>query len=227
LRGRRHAALALALASLVGAATVAGGCVEWLEVSEEGEEPVEAPTVAERLEGPRVLPAAPPDPGGTGLLVPRTPGLRVPAAGYWTRARLDIADLVLPYTWADLAVGRDLVVLRVEAARRPGEDFLVGPPSFHAIIPIATPPGTGAAELARGLTLGADALTRASVALRTSPRDTWRVTLTRLTVDEVGDHLIRGSLEGIARRGTRGQRTRTFEAAFLALRAPDPEAFAP
>lgn len=208
------AAVAVALAFGVGA------CPEWLEIDDEDDELVDELARVQSRVGPVLMPSAPAEAGGHGPIVPATPGLRVPAAGYWTRARLDVADLLLPYTWASFLHGDDHVTLRIEASRREDDDG-AQLPRLHAVIPIALPRGTDARQLA-GLTLGPDALSGAVASLQTTRRDRWQVDLTHLSLERVEDGLVRGTLEGVARRGARGQRERSFQAGFLALRAPEP-----
>jgi len=207
----RQAALAL----LVGAGAMA--CTEWLEVDDGGDEPVLELPVGR----PMVLPSAPAEAGGRGPIVPSTPGLRVPLAGYWTRARLDTADLLLPYTWASLVEGKGFVLLRIEGAMASADEpAAVASQSFRVVIPITLPPGTDTEALA-GLTLGKQALTQSAVSIRTSPNDLWIIDPDRLTFDVVRSDVIVGTLEGEARRGARGQRARRFESGFVALRAPE------
>ncbi|MDP6947143.1 MAG: hypothetical protein QF464_23540, partial [Myxococcota bacterium] len=94
------------VAWLVAALAVGGasGCIEWLEVDVPVQRPgpaeeARAPATPTHLPGVAVLPNTPPRPSANGPVVPQTPGLRVPD-GYWTRARLDQADLLLSHTWA-------------------------------------------------------------------------------------------------------------------------------
>ena len=212
--------LALALTLGVGAGA---GCPEWLEVDDTTAEEEAATDDLALLTGhigPVDLPDAPAEVAGQGPIVPATPGLRVPAAGYWTRARLDVADLILPYTWVSFLHSEDRVTVRLEAVRR-GEDE-AGPqlPWLHAVIPVKLPRGTDASQL-DGLSLGAAALADATAAIRTTPQDAWTLTLSHLRFDHVDDHVVTGTLEGIARRGAKGQRERSFIAGFVALRAPE------
>jgi len=80
----------------VGCALALGACAEWLEVDDDAEA-LAANAARETLRGERpVYPSRWAEPGGDGPLVPSTPGLRVPLAGYWTRVRLDTMDIVLP-----------------------------------------------------------------------------------------------------------------------------------
>jgi len=208
---------------LVVLALLMGACTDWLEV-DDGEDDSELVLPAGR---PLVMPSAPPESGSRGPIVPATPGLRVPLAGYWLRARLDVADVLLPYTWASLSRGDERAYLRIEAATSATDEPGPGATQeLRAVIPIALP---GGAELDSldGLTLKAQALAAATVSMRSSPSDTWSIELERLTLTEVQSNLIVGTLEGQARRGTRGQRTRRFEAGFIALRAPEPSAPTP
>ncbi|TNF24124.1 MAG: hypothetical protein EP329_25680 [Deltaproteobacteria bacterium] len=209
--------------ALLAAAVLASGCPEWLEVddaTEDDEAAVDDLALLQSHLGPVELPSAPPTVGGQGPIVPATPGLRVPAAGYWTRARLDVADMLLPYTWASLLRGEEHITLRLEAVRR-GEDE-AGPqlPWLHAVIPIALPRGTDQSQLDR-LDLGREALAAATASIQTTRNDTWLLSLTHLRIDHIDDKRITGTLEGVARRGSQGQRERRFAAGFLALRAQD------
>lgn len=210
----------LAATVVVALAFGGGGCPEWLEVDDEDDELVDELARVQSRVGPVIMPSAPAEAGGHGPIVPATAGLRVPALGYWTRARLDIADLVLPYTWAAFLHGDDHVTLRIEASRREDDDG-AKLPRLHVVIPIALPRGTDARQLA-GLTLGPESLAGAVASIRTTRRDRWLIELTHLSLERVDDELVRGTLEGVARRGARGQRERSFQAGFLALRAPEP-----
>ncbi len=199
------------------------GCIDWLEVDEGPEAEYQLP-VGE----PLVLPSEPALLDAPGPLVPRTPGLRVPLAGYWTRVRLDALDLLLPMSWVSLtsAKGRDgeQALFRLEAAMGQGDDLTFGVQSvvgFRAVIPIDLPAGTDLSVVRDGFELPDRALTNATMALRTSAQDVWLITPTRLRFVRVSPGIITGSLEGEARRGAKGQRVRKFAAAFLALRAPD------
>jgi hypothetical protein len=204
-----------ALVLVLGAGFMA--CTEWLEVDDGGDEAVLELPVGR----PMVLPSAPAEAGGRGPIVPSTPGLRVPLAGYWTRARLDTADVLLPYTWASLVEGRGFVLLRIEGAMASADEpTAVASQSFRVVIPITLPPGTDTGALA-GLTLGKQALAQAAVSIRTSPNDLWIIDPDRLTFDVVRSDVVVGTLEGEARRGARGQRARRFESGFIALRAPE------
>ncbi|MCC6623058.1 MAG: hypothetical protein IT385_17505 [Deltaproteobacteria bacterium] len=205
--------------AILAAAFLVAGCTEWLEVDDgTGDEPILELPVGR----PLVLPSASPEAGGRGPIVPATPGLRVPLAGYWTRARLDAADLLLPYTWAALSEGRGQVVFRMEGATSTADDpTAAAGQSLRAVIPITLPPGTDASALA-GLTLAGPSLSAATVALRTSAADIWLVEPTRLAFEAVRSEIVVGTIEGVARRGAKGQRARRFEAGFIALRAPEP-----
>lgn len=213
----RRRLVVAALLGLLVAATA--GCPEWLEVDDGDAVSAEDEAGFRVAEGsPSRLPDAPAEASGPGPIVPRTPGLRVPDAGYWARVRLDVADVVLSFTWVAIMPGEGQVTLRLEAVRSTNEDDSPTVPSLSAVIPIALPPGTDASQLS-GLTLGEDALANATVSLRTSWRDTWLVDLTRLRIEEVDDRVVKGTLEGMARRGAKARRERRFEAGFLALRA--------
>ncbi|MCA9514911.1 MAG: hypothetical protein KC635_08215 [Myxococcales bacterium] len=210
--------VATALLGLTLAASA--GCPEWLEVDDDDASSASDDEVGFRVaEGtPSRLPDAPAEASGPGPIVPRTPGLRVPDAGYWTRVRLDVADVVLSFTWIAIMPGEGQVTLRLEAVRSTSEDDSPTVPSLAGVIPIALPPGTDASQLA-GLTLGEEALSSAVVSLRTTWKDTWLVELTRLNIEHVDDRVVKGTLEGMAKRGAKGRRERRFEAGFLALRA--------
>ena len=205
------------------------GCISWLEV-DDGEEAEE-----ELLNLPVGAPwRAPDDPAeleGSGPVVPETPGLRVPLAGYWTRARLDALDLVFPYTWGSLMAAEEgpsaasarpsFALLRLEGLAR-GEPLLgEATAGLRAVIPLTLPAGIGADALRAGTVLPADALAQATVTLRTSPEDLWTVTLERLHLTDVNPDVIVGDFEGVATRGAKGQRERRVIVAFVALRAPD------
>jgi|GEM_PF-1346492 len=230
----------LGLCFVVAAAVMSGGCIDWLEV-DDGEPEYTLP-VGE----PLVLPTEPALLDAPGPLVPRTPGLRVPLAGYWTRVRLDAHDLLFPFSWVSLtsanrgstaecqtvgATGAPsrqctaAVLLRLEGSTAQGEDpseiGAQGVTGFRAVIPITLPPGTDVSVIRDGFELSEKALASATMALRTSSQDLWLITPTRLRFERVAHGIITGSLEGEARRGAKGQRVRKFAAAFIALRAPD------
>lgn len=230
---------ALAAAFVVAAGGLVA-CVDWLEV-DDGEAQYVVP-VGE----PLVMPSEPALSGAPGPLVPRTPGLRVPLAGYWTRARLDALDLLFPFTWASLSTaapvtlpGRApndaaqgaLVVLRLEASTAHGDDpsevGAQGVIGFRAVVPLRLPVGTDASVIRDGFELPDTALADATLAVRTSSQDLWLIVPTRLRFEVVSRVLVAGSIEGDARRGAKGQRARHFSASFLALRAPDDEDAAP
>ncbi len=215
----------LRAAALATALTSVPACTEWLEVDEEGDEVFSLP-VGE----PVILPSVGAQVGGEGPLVPQTPGLRVPLAGYWTRARLDALDVVFPYTWASLlqaevaTPGRPgerpgQLVLRLEGTAAPGDES-TPTLGLRAVMPLPLPPGTDLSAVRSGFDLGAEALAGATVGLRTYAQDLWLVTLTRLRLETVTPRIVVGTLEGEAKRGARGQRPRVFRAAFIALRVP-------
>ena len=214
------------LFALVLGAVMLSACIDWLEV-DEGEEQAYVVPVGE----PLVLPSEPALLDAPGPLVPKTPGLRVPLAGYWTRVRLDAHDLLFPYSWAALSTAESVVLLRIEGSTAQGDDpsevGAQGVIGFRAVIPIALPAGTDASVIQDGFTLVDKALAEGTVAVRTSAKDIWLVTPTRLTFEHVDKGLLAGSLEGEARRGARGQRARRFAAAFIALRAPEEDLVAP
>jgi len=225
---------------MVAVALGSGGCIDWLEV-DDGEPEYQLP-VGE----PLVLPNEPPLLDAPGPLVPRSPGLRVPLAGYWTRVRLDALDLLFPFSWVSLTSAKrgsgpecetlglataparqcnSAVLLRLEGSTSQGDDpseiGAQGVTGFRAVIPITLPPGTDVSVIRDGFELPEKALASATMALRTSAQDLWLITPTRLRFDRVAHGIITGSLEGEARRGAKGQRVRRFAAAFIALRAPD------
>lgn len=214
------------LAVMVAALSVATGCPEWLEIGDDSEPEDQAP-----LSVPAVQPTEPARYEAPGPLVPRTPGLRVPLAGYWTRVRLDTLDVVFPFSWASLSVASDgsreeaFALLRLEGSSAqgdvPSEIGAQGVTGLHAVIPIELPIGTDLGAIREGFELPREALAQAMVALRTSSQDIWLVTATHMRFDEVTPRLISGAIEGEARRGTQGQHVRRFSAAFFALRAPD------
>ena len=204
----------LLCAVLTGAALP--GCPEWLEV-DDGEEAVEVPAAT-----PLVLPSALATASGEGPYVPRTPGLRVPLAGYWTRARLDGLDLLFPFTWVAVDQGEGRLVVRLDASHGQTESGYGLGTSLRAVLPIALPPGTDKTALRDGFLLGADGLTGSVVALRTSNQDLWQVEVSRLELTTVTPRLMVGSLEGTARRGAQGQRGRRVLVGFIALRADAP-----
>lgn len=202
-------AVALLAASL-------SGCPEWLEV-DDGEEAVEVPAAT-----PLTLPSALATASGEGPYVPRTPGLRVPLAGYWTRARLDALDLLFPFTWVAIDQGDGRLVVRLDASHGQTESGYGLGTSLRAILPIALPPGTDASALRDGFSLGADGLAGSVVAVRTSNQDLWQIEVTRLELTTVTPRLMVGTIEGTARRGAQGQRGRRVLVGFIALRADAP-----
>jgi hypothetical protein len=218
----RTVVAATARMTWVAACMVArAACTSWLDADDDSggqsgpADPGEGVLTPLPTGVPVILPSAPPEVGGDGPYVPATPGLRVPNAGYWTRARLDANDVLLPYTWVSLQPAEGQIVVRLEAV----VTSAAREPSLEAVIPIALPGGGDVATLV-GLELGPSALARAVIGLRTSESDLWLVAPTRLRFDTVRADLVTGTLEGDARRGLRGQRVRHFEAAFVALRAP-------
>lgn len=204
---------------LAWAVSLGGGCPEWLEVDDGEEEAEEVPD-----EAPFVLPAAPAIAAGEGPFVPQTPGLRVPLAGYWARARLDSLDMLFPYAWISVQPAEQRLVLRLEAVLGQTDSGYGLGPSLRAVIPMALPHGTDESVIKDGFAVTGEVLTAAVVGLRTSSSDLWQVQLTRLELSQVTPRLIIGTLEGEARRGARGQRGRRFQAGFVALRAEGPAA---
>jgi hypothetical protein len=209
-RQSRWSAVAVAIAGLLGA-----GCVEWLEVDGDDDEQAAAlEREALRAEAPK-----PPQRGaeaaGEGPLVPLTPGLRVPVGvGYWARVRLEALDVAFDTALITLNRLEDRLVLRLFAAPDDDPDA----PSLHLVTELPLAPASAIEDLA-----GLDLFPRpgaTTAVFRTSSRDLWVVTPSRLTFDSLGDEVIVGSLEGIATRGLDGQRSRRIEVGFVALRAP-------
>ena len=203
------------------------GCLEWLEVDEPVEE-ADLEEVVPSLPSFGVdasFPGTPARATADGPVVPMTPGLRVPD-GYWTRIRIDQADLLLPFTWAAVQLAGysadgDLrgMLLRLQGHRlgnTPKEA-----PQLRAVIRIATPPDTAPEDLV-GLTFGQDALAESTASVRISKGTLWNVVLQRLAITSIEDNLVTGTLEGEARAGKRARRSRTFRAAFVALRVSEP-----
>ena len=207
----------------------ASGCIEWLEV----ESPVEsadggaasAPAISEGF--PVTLPNVPPRASAAGPLVPQTPGLRVPD-GYWTRVRIDQADVLFPHTWAVLQpVGYAEddnprgMTLRLQAQM--GDAATKRSPSLRGVVRIAVPPKTSPEQLV-GLSFGEDALVHSTVSVRISKGTLWTVVLERLSIQAMDEHSMVLALEGQARAGKRAKRSRRFTAAVVALRAKPIEA---
>ena len=145
--------------------------------------------------------------------------------GYWTRARLDQADLLLSHTWAVFQpVGYSPdgkprgMVLRLQAHGPP--DGTRRAPALRGVIRVATPAGTVPSQMV-GLSFGPDALDGSTVSLRISKGTLWHVVPERLFIDALDTHMVKGTLEGSARAGKRAKRSRRFRASFLALRAGD------
>jgi len=201
---------------VVGLVMSLTACPEWLEV-DDGEDEVAVPTGA-----PVVFPSATATVTGEGPFVPQTPGLRVPLAGYWTRARLDALDVVFPYTWVSFLEGEQRLVMRLEAVMGQADAGYEAGLSFRAVVPVSLPPGTDRAVLKDGFVLTGDSLGGAVIALRTSSQDLWQVELERLELVRVTPRMMVGALEGEARRGAKGQRGRRVLASFIALRADEP-----
>ena len=72
-----------------------------------------------------------------------------------------------------------------------------------------------------GLPFGPDALVDSTVSLRISRGTLWNVVPEQLTIEALDSHVVKGTLEGSARAGKRAKRSRTFRAAFVALRADE------
>ena len=120
-----------------------GACVEWFEVDDASPATaLEASAPEQPLYGAEAsLPGVAPRVGAAGPLVPQSPGLRVPD-GYWSRVRLDEADLLLPHTWASLeragysAGGEPRgTLLRIQSHQ--DAELSKGEPSPRAVIRIA------------------------------------------------------------------------------------------
>ncbi|MFO0750526.1 MAG: hypothetical protein U1F43_33385 [Myxococcota bacterium] len=133
--------------------------------------------------------------------------------------------MLLLYTWASLLTGKGQALLRIEGATSAIDDLGAGGAAgqtFRAIILIALPPGSDASALA-GLTLGRSRWPgppwRSGLGQRPLARDA-RSADARGGAAGAHRRLARGD----ARRGAKGQRVRRFEAGFLALRAPEPNA---
>lgn len=203
------------------------GCVEWFEVDDS---PL-ASNAAEESPPPQPLygveaslPGVAPRLGASGPLVPQSAGLRVPD-GYWSRIRVDQADILLPYTWAALepagySAGGEArgTILRLQAHQ--GAEPSKESPALRGVIRIATPPETETSSLV-GLEFGPDALHGSTVSVRLSKGTLWSVELERLSIGELGPRVISGTLEGQARAGKRAKRQRRFRAAFVALGVSD------
>jgi hypothetical protein len=201
-----------------------GGCLEWIEVDDPAieSEPDEALPSVPSFGGDAMFPGAPARASAGGPIVPMTPGLRVPA-GYWIRVRIDQADVLLPYSWGAVQrAGYSLdgetrgMLLRLQAHRM-GQSSKEAP-QLRAVIRIATPPNTEPEDLV-GLTFQEDALAESTVSVRISKGTLWSVALERLSIASMDANVITGTLEGQARAGKRAKRSRTFRAAFVALRA--------
>jgi hypothetical protein len=92
-------------------------------------------------------------------------------------------------------------------------------PSIRAVFPLALPEGTRAEDLV-GLTVRDEGLAEARVGIRTGGDHHWIIEPTRLSIEHVTARAIKGSFEGIARRGAKSDKTRSFRAGFVALRSP-------
>jgi len=219
------------LVSVIAALALAG-CPEWLEVDDDDDVVVEQPAAEIERTEPVFLPVEYPRLSAKGPLVPSTPGLRVPE-GYFARARLDVADIHMPWAYAAFLQGDGELVLRLKAVSGP---YVVGGPfdgtapvpTLRAVIHLSVPEATNIGELV-GVDLSAEALKRSTVALRTSAKYRYLITLTRLTIEAVGDTAVSGSFEGIARRGSKAKTSLPIRVGFVALKAmpADPDAPAP
>lgn len=217
------AAVALALALALPQAVALPGCVEWLEVDDPDAE-IARPQVHVVMTAPALLPDMAARADGRGPLVPGTPGLRVPR-GYFARARLHLADLLMPYCWASFVRGHGTLTFRLQAIGGPMTQTGPGEgapplPVLRGVIELAVPPGTEVDDLA-GLTLGVESLRGATVSLRLSERDRYLLEVDRLSIEAIGRTAVLGSLQGRARRGAKSQTTLPIELGFVALKAPE------
>jgi hypothetical protein len=189
------------------------GCVEWLEVDDEAA--ADEARAALRAEAP-VFPSQPPAPEGECLLLPNTSGLRVPeGAGYWTRARLEALDAVLPCSTVVFHRVEGLLHVRFEAAGDLARDGR----AVRFVTSVRLPGATAVEDLMR---VDLQPLAEDTVAsFRTSSNDLWMITIDRLTFETITHAVVAGSFEGIARRGSGGQRERRVEVGFIAMRAPE------
>lgn len=217
MRGGRYAALA-ALALSISC------CVGWLEVDEPGPD---VPVGDEPQRPPAELPTEGASASAAGPIVPGTPGLRVPT-GYFARVRLDTADLYLPFAWVVVHEGTKAAdpveqPITVRLLASAGADKAGGPqePLLRGVLPLAVPAGTRLDAL-QGLDLGADALADATVSVTTEGDHHWIVEPTRLRLEHIDARFIKGSLEGLARRGTQAPNARPVRIGFVALRGPTP-----
>lgn len=195
------------------------GCVEWLEVddSDSVRASLEA-RAALRAEAPPI-PSQPPAAGGDCLLLPNTPGLWVPeGVGYWTRARLEALDVLLPCSLVTFHRYGDTLHVRFEAA----SDMSREGRAVRLVTSLRLP---GAATIEDLTRVDLKPLpTDTTAAFRTSTNDAWTLTIERLTFETVTGEVVAGSFEGTARRGIGGQRERRFEVGFVAMRSPDASA---
>jgi len=194
------------------------GCIELLEVDDA--DVVEYPAarqvsqkVARVLSGR--LPADPPRLDAPGPVVPGTAGLRVPS-GYWTRLRIDSADMLLEHTWLSAEAADGVLFLRMRAA---GTGRRTASPDLRAVIPLAIP-GEGALERLVGVQLGKESLQGATITVRMPSGHLWYVDLERFIINEVSPEGVLGAFEGKARRGLKSDTLRHVSVGFMALRAP-------
>lgn len=210
---------------LAAAATLASaGCPEWLEV----DDPLpDAVLEAEPPRPPAEMPTEPAAPGAPGPIVPGTPGLRVPA-GYFARVRLDTADLYLPFSWVVVHEGTKAadpveqpITVRLLAAAGADKSGEPQQPLVRAVLPLSVPAGT-VLDTLEGLDLGPEALRNATVSVTTEGSHHWIVEPTRLRLEHIEAGFIKGSLEGLAKRGTQAVNARPVRVGFIALRGPTP-----
>jgi hypothetical protein len=133
--------------------------------------------------------------------------------------RLQVADDLLPTTWASLHEGPGSLVLRLTATSGTEAGGAPVPPVLRAVIPIPVPAGTDPRSLG-GLSFGAEALGQATVGYRTGEKDRWVCTLERLSLDVLEPGILVGTMEGLAKRGPKAERSLRFEAGFVAQVPP-------
>jgi len=164
------------------------------------------------------LPQRVPRLDAAGPFVPGTPGLRVPK-GYFTRVRLDVRDLFLPYAVASFLRGEDETVFRLEAVSEFSDQWGTLP-IFRALVPITLSSSSDIKSLTK-ITLGPAALNRAMATIRLENGRQYLVEVQRLSFEVLEDSAVKGSLEGRARRGMLSKSYKQIKVGFVALRAPD------
>lgn len=196
-------------------------CPEWLDVDDGELEEAEPTAEIERGE-PVFLPEIYPRVTSKGPLIPGSPGLRVPK-GYFARARLDVADVMMPWAYASFARGDGQLVMRLYAVSGP---YVIGGPYdgtaplpvLRGVIHLFLPDAANLTQLV-GVDLSADALKRSTVALRMSAKYRYLVSLERLTIEAIGETAISGSFEGTARRGAKAKTSMPLKVSFVAFKA--------